>query len=140
MRQPVLSLTLTTLLGTSIALAQQPSVKQPGGSRIAPSRIDATATQLMRAAHVTGCGIAIFHGGKIAYLKAYGLRDSEKDLPLTTDSVITSASLSKAAFATVVLRLVQEGVLDLDKPIYQYLPKPLPEYPRYADLSRRRSV
>jgi CubicO group peptidase (beta-lactamase class C family) len=88
----------------------------------------------MRAAHVTGCGIAIFHGGKIAYLKAYGLRDTEKGLPLTPDSVMTSASLSKAAFATVVLRLVQAGVLDLDKPIYQYLPRPLPEYPRYADL------
>jgi CubicO group peptidase (beta-lactamase class C family) len=47
---------------------------------------------------------------------------------------MTSASLSKAAFATVVMRLVQEDVLDLDKPIYQYLPKPLPEYRRYADL------
>jgi CubicO group peptidase (beta-lactamase class C family) len=47
---------------------------------------------------------------------------------------MTSASLSKAAFATVVMRLVQEGKLNLDKPIYEYLPKPLPEYPRYADL------
>jgi len=135
MRQPVLSLTLTTLLWTSIALAQQPSVMQPGGGRIATSQIDATATQLMPVANVTGCGIAIFHGRKIAYLKAYGMRDAEKGLPLTPDSVMTSASLSKAAFATVVLRLVQEGVLDLNKPIYQYLPKPLPEYPTYADLA-----
>lgn len=108
---------------------------QPGGGRIATSQIDATATQLMPVANVTGCGIAIFHGRKIAYLKAYGLRDAEKGLPLTPDSVMTSASLSKAAFATVVLRLVQEGVLDLNKPIYQYLPKPLPEYPTYADLA-----
>jgi CubicO group peptidase (beta-lactamase class C family) len=135
MRQPVLFLTLTTLLGTSIAIAQQPSVMQPGGGRIAASQIDATAAQLMRVAHVTGCGIAIFHGRKIAYLKAYGLRHAEKGLPLTPDSVMTSASLSKAAFATVVLRLVQEGALDLNKPIYQYLPKPLPEYPTYADLA-----
>ena len=134
MRQPVLSLILTTLLGTSIAIAQHASVEQPGGSRIATSQIDATATQLMQAAHVTGCGLAVFHGGKIAYLKAYGLRDSGKGVPLTPDSVMTSASLSKAAFATVVLRLVQAGVLDLDKPIDQYLPRPLPEYPGYADL------
>jgi len=83
---------------------------------------------------VTGCGIAIFHESKVAYLKAYGLRDVEKRLPLTPDTVMTSASLSKAAFAVVVMRLVQDGLLDLDKPIYQYLPKPLPEYPRYADL------
>jgi CubicO group peptidase (beta-lactamase class C family) len=134
MRQSVLSVTLTMLLGTYIAIAQPPSVRRPDGRRIAPSQIDATVTQLMQAAHATGSGIAIFHGGKIAYLKAYGLRDAEKGLPLTPDSVMTSASLSKAAFATVVMRLVQEGVLELDKPIYQYLPKPLPEYPRYADL------
>jgi CubicO group peptidase (beta-lactamase class C family) len=134
MPQPVLPVMLTLLLGASVAIAQQPSVKRPDGSQIAPSQIDATVTQLMQAAHVTGCGIAIFHGGRIAYLKAYGLRDVEKGLPLTPDSVMTSASLSKAAFATMVMRLVQEGVVDLDKPIYQYLPKPLPEYPRYADL------
>src|SRR6185312_17072903 len=48
---------------------------------------------------------------------------------------MTSASLSKAAFATVVMRLVQQRKLDLDKPVYQYLPNPLPEYPSYADLS-----
>lgn len=89
----------------------------------------------MQAAHVTGAGIALFRDGKVAYLRAYGLRDVEKNLPLTPDSVMTSASLNKAAFATMVMRLVQAGALDLDKPIGQYLPKPLPEYPRYADLS-----
>jgi CubicO group peptidase (beta-lactamase class C family) len=134
MPQPVLTVTLTILLGASVAIAQRPSVKRPDGSQIGPSQIDATVTQLMQAAHVTGSGIAIFDGGRISYLKAYGLRDAEKGLPLTPDSVMTSASLSKAAFATVVMCLVQDGVLDLDKPIYQYLPKPLPEYPRYADL------
>ncbi|HXX24247.1 MAG TPA: serine hydrolase [Terriglobia bacterium] len=126
--------TLIILLGAFVAIAQQPSVSRPDSSQIAPSQIDATVTQLMQAAHVTGCGIAIFHDSKIAYLKAYGLRDAGKGLPLTTDSVMTSASLSKAAFATMVMRLVQEGALNLDKPIFQYLPKPLPEYPGYADL------
>ena len=134
MLQPALRATLAILLGTCAAAAQQSSIRRPDGATIAPSHIDATVTQLIEAAHVTGCGVAIFHDSKIAYLKAYGLRDVEKRLPLTPDSVMTSASLSKAAFAVVVMRLVQAGVLDLDKPIYQYLPKPLPEYPGYADL------
>ncbi len=102
---------------------------------MAPAQIDATVTQLMQGAHVTGAGIAIFHDGNVSYLKAYGSRDTEKDLPLSPDSVITSASLNKAAFATMVMRLVENGVLDMDKPIQQYLPKPLPEYSRYADLA-----
>ena len=105
------------------------------GSTITQQQVDATVNQLLEAAHVTGAGIAVFEDGRIAYLKAYGLRDTEKRLTLTPDSVMTSASLSKAAFATVVLRLVQQHKLDLDKPVYQYLPKPLPEYPQYADLS-----
>jgi CubicO group peptidase (beta-lactamase class C family) len=88
----------------------------------------------MEAAHVTGAGIAIFHQGRIAYLKAYGVRDVERRLPFTPNSVMTAASLSKSVFATMIMRLVQEGVVDLDKPIHEYLPNPLPEYPRYADL------
>jgi CubicO group peptidase (beta-lactamase class C family) len=126
--------TLSVLFATPSAFARQSPVVQPDGSTITVSQIDQTVNQLIQSAHVTGAGVAIFHGGKIAYLKAYGMRDTEKGLPLTADSVMTSASLSKAAFATVVMRLVQERILDLDKPIDQYLPKPLPEYPQYADL------
>jgi CubicO group peptidase (beta-lactamase class C family) len=104
------------------------------GTTITQKQADETVTHLLEAAHVTGAGIAVFHQGRIQFVKAYGLRDTEKRLALTPDSVMTSASLSKAAFASVVMRLVQEGTLDLDKPVYQYLPTPLPDYPQYADL------
>ena len=126
---------LPVLFGTISAFAGQSLVPRPDGSKIAVAQIDRVTTELMQNAHVTGAGIALFHGGRIVYLKAYGLRDVEKGLPLTPDSTMTSASLSKSAFATLVMRLVQEKVLDLDKPIYLYLPKPLPDYPQYADLS-----
>ena len=43
--------------------------------------------------------------------------------------------VSKVAFAYLAMELVDDGQLDLDKPIYQYLPKPLPEYPKYSDLA-----
>jgi len=132
-RLPI-AFTWTLLFGALLASAQQLSVKRPDGTEMPSSQVDVVATQLMAAAHVTGLGIAIFHDGQIAYMKAYGLRDVEKNLPLTPNSVMAAASLSKAAFATVVMRLVEEGTLDLDKPIYQYLPKPLPEYPQYTDL------
>jgi CubicO group peptidase (beta-lactamase class C family) len=115
--------------------AQQASVRRTDDSTITPVEIDTTVTRLMKAARVPGVGIAIFNDKKIAYLKTYGLRDVEKNLPLTPDSVMTAASLTKSAFATVVMQLVQEGTLDLDKPVYQYLPKPLPEYEQYRDLA-----
>ena len=75
------------------------AIKRLDGSTISATEIDATVTRLMRAAKVTGVGISIFNDGKIAYLKAYGMRDREKNLPLTPDSVMTAESLSKSAFA-----------------------------------------
>ena len=126
------------LLGFLSAQAQQPlptaTVLRLDGSGLTPTEIDATVTRLMKDANVTGAGIAVFHNGKISYLKAYGQADTEKGLALTPDTVMPAASLSKAAFAVVVMRLVQTGVLNLDVPIQQYLPKPLPEYEQYADL------
>jgi CubicO group peptidase (beta-lactamase class C family) len=126
---------LTVTISSVPLLAQQSPVTRLDGSEISPGQIDATITRLMQAAHVTGVGVAIINHGKLAFIRTYGFRDPEKHLPLTPDSVMTAASLTKAAFATLVMQLVQEHIIDLDKPVYQYLPKPLPEYPAYKDLA-----
>lgn len=114
--------------------APQPAITRPDGTELTPAQIDSTVNRLIQGAHVTGAGVALFHDGKIVYLKAYGLRDTEKRLPLTPDSVMTAASLNKSAFATVVMRLVQREALDLDKPIEKYLGKPIGDFTHYADL------
>jgi CubicO group peptidase (beta-lactamase class C family) len=126
---------LIIVIGSVFLLAQQLPVSRLDGSKVLPPQIDAIVKSSMQAAHVTGVGIAIWNGRKVVYLKAYGIRDVDKRLPLTPDSVMTAASLTKAAFATMVMQLVHEGVIDLDKPVYQYLPKPLPEYDAYKDLT-----
>ena len=118
------------------APAQQLPVKLLDGTKIEPAQIEVAVKTSMRAAGVTGAGIAIVNGGKIVYLKAFGLRDTRKRLPLTPDSVMTAASLSKSAFAIMVMTLVHDRIVELDKPVYEYLPKPLPEYPGYRDLAR----
>ncbi len=128
------TLALVVALSTA-AFGRDAGIKRLDDSTISPAEIDQTVSRLMSAAEVTGAGIAIFNNGKIVYEKAYGFRDKEHNLPLTVDSVMSAASFSKVAFAYMVMQLVDEGVLDLDKPIYQYLPKPLPEYPNYADLA-----
>jgi CubicO group peptidase (beta-lactamase class C family) len=133
-------------LAAAIAATSPPSIaRQSGvrtaelrrldGSTISAAAVDATVMRLMDAGKVTGVGLTIFEDQKVAYAKAFGFRDQEKHLPLTPDSVMMAASLTKSIFAYMVMQLVQERVIDLDKPVYQYLPKPLPEYPRYADLA-----
>jgi CubicO group peptidase (beta-lactamase class C family) len=88
------------------APAQPPAMTRLDGSKITPAQIDATITRLMRAAEVTGVGVAIFEQGKISYLRTYGVRDQDKDLPLTEESVMTAASFTKVAFSYLVMQLV----------------------------------
>jgi CubicO group peptidase (beta-lactamase class C family) len=135
MRRALLLIATIASLVAPTATAKKTVIKRLDGSAIAPAEIDATVTRLIRAAEVAGVGLAILNDGKVAYLKSYGVRDKEKNLPLTPDSVMTAASFTKAAFAYMVMRLVDEKILDLDRPVYQYLPKPLPEYPQYKDLA-----
>jgi CubicO group peptidase (beta-lactamase class C family) len=132
-RVPFVSVVAIMPLAISVA-AQQPAIVRPDGTKLSSAQIDSTVTRLIDAGHVTGAGIALFHGGRVVYLKAYGLRDTEGNLPLTPDTVMSAASLTKAAFATVVMRLVQRGQLDLDKPIEQYLNQPLGNFASYANL------
>jgi CubicO group peptidase (beta-lactamase class C family) len=135
MTRTLLSLAMFLAVSIPSPVRDAPTIKRLDGSTISPAEIDQTLSRLMNAAEVTGAGIAILNNGKVTYLKAYGFRDKEHNLPLTVDSVMSAASFSKVAFAYMVMQLVDEGVLDLDKPVYQYLPKPLPEYPDYADLA-----
>ena len=126
---------LFAMATASLALAQPSTVARLGGSTISMAEIDATMARLLKAAEVAGAAIAVFRNGKVEFLKAYGFRDKEKNLPLTVDSVVSAASISKVAFAYLAIELVDDGVLDLDKPVGQYLPKPLPDYPKYSDLA-----
>jgi CubicO group peptidase (beta-lactamase class C family) len=97
--------------------------------------LDARIAWLMKEAKVPGLAVAIVEDGKVTSVRAYGERDVEKGLPLTTDTVMYAASLTKAAFAYATMSLVEDGKLDLDASIAADLPKPLPEYPKYADLA-----
>jgi CubicO group peptidase (beta-lactamase class C family) len=84
---------------------------------------------------VQGLALAVIEGGQIVKVAAYGSRNVEKGLPLTPDTVMYGASLTKTAFAYLVLQLVDEGRLDLDASVADLLPKPLPEYEDYGDLA-----
>ena len=113
----------------------QPAVVRLDGRTIAASEIDVLVTSLMKAGEVPGMGIAVLNQGKAVHVKVYGYRSREQNLPLTADSTLGTASLTKAAFAYLVMQLVDDGTLDLDRPVHQYLPKPLTAYPAYQDLA-----
>jgi len=89
----------------------------------------------MKAGQVPGLALALIDGGDISYVKAYGMADLEAKRPLRTDTVMYGASLTKAVFAYLVMTLVDDGIVDLDLPIAEMLPRPLDEYEDYTDLA-----
>lgn len=102
-----------------------------------PEAIDARIHAAMAATGAKGIAIAVIDGGKVAYVQAYGVRNSHGD-PLQTDTIMYGASLTKTVLAYATLELVDRGLLDLDRPIADFLAKPLPDYPsepKYADWS-----
>jgi CubicO group peptidase (beta-lactamase class C family) len=108
----------------------------PAAPRLpANTAIDAEAQRLMAREHVNGMAIAVIDNGEIVHVAAYGFRNVEQNLPLQTDTIMYGASVTKAAFAYMVMQLVDEGRLDLDRSIAEYLPRPLPEYEDYTDLA-----
>ena len=107
----------------------------PGKQRtLDTAAIDAEAQRLMTRENVQGLALAVIENGKIVHVAAYGHRNVEKDLPLTTDTIMYGASLTKAAFAYMMMQLVDEGRLNLDASLADLLPRPLPEYDDYTDL------
>ena len=93
------------------------------------SEIDAFAKQAMAATGAKGLAIAVVERGTVVHVGAYGVRN-ERAEPLETSTIMYGASLTKTAFAYMVMQLVEQGALDLDRPIADYLPRPLPDYPR----------
>src|ERR1700680_2893533 len=71
----------------------------------------------------SGFVVAIVRGGKLAYLQPIGFEDHDKKIPMRPDSIFRIGSMSKQITSVATMILVDEGKLDLDAPVAQYLPE-----------------
>ena len=85
---------------------------------------------------VPGAAMALVRRGEPLFAGCYGLADLEWRRPVTPTTVFRLASLSKPFTALTVLLLEQDGLLDLDAPIGEYLPG----YPAHAAEVRVRHL
>lgn len=83
--------------------------------------IDAEVSKIMTRTGANGMAVAVIDHGKIEYVRAYGSRNTQGD-PLTTDTVMYGASLTKTVFRYTVMQVVDQGKLKLDEPIRGDLP------------------
>ncbi len=106
----------------------------PAQAKALPDKaaIAATARDAMAKSGARGLAIAVIDKGKVVSVQTFGDRNAKGD-PLTPQTIMYGASLTKAVFAYTVMRLVDEGKVDLDKPIASMLAKPLPDYGNLDD-------
>lgn len=82
--------------------------------------------------------MALIKDKEIAYTGYYGVENLRTKKPVTDQTLFESASLSKPLFAYFVMKQVDKGVLDLDTPLYQYLPNEDLTYDnRYQKITAR---
>jgi beta-lactamase family protein len=89
--------------------------------------IDAEVSKIMIRTHAKGMAVAVIDHGQVSHVHAYGIRNVKGD-PLTPDTVMYGASLTKTVLAYTVMQLVDQDKLNLDTPIKEDLEKPLPSY------------
>ena len=118
MKKQNYAVALIALIGATVSLAQT----IPTGPAI-----DAQVNKIMTATHANGMAVAVVDHGKVSYVHAYGIRDAKGD-PLTPDTIMYGASLTKTVFAYTVMQLVDQGKIKLDTPIKDDLDNPLPTY------------
>src|ERR1700676_1203306 len=116
---------------TSTAHAQEGPVAADPSARIArienglllaatikgqtPTRMN--LAERMKHYNAPGVSIAFFENGQITWPRSYGLADGASGRRVTAETLFQSASISKPAAALAVLRLVQEGKLNLDEDV-----------------------
>ena len=126
------------LLVTHAGSAQP--IRRLDNSQISTDSLVNRVQYLMKEANVSGLGLAVFNQNKPVFIRTFGLADVPRQKPLSDSSVLYAASLAKVVFAYQVMQLVEEGILDLDKPLVTYLDRPLVDYKikgwrrGYADL------
>ncbi|MER6945838.1 serine hydrolase domain-containing protein [Nonomuraea sp. NPDC000554] len=119
----------------AICLALLPSSGQVPSHDITPAAVDAFVARYRDATGLPGVAVAITKGRQVLHAAGYG-RTASGD-PLTADTPMAVASVSKSFTSLAVMQLVEKGEISLDKPVRGYLPEFTMADPRAAKITVR---
>ena len=123
----------------------EPTFPDEGGMLAAFEEPDAEAVDRFMDAWmdhygIPGASLAIVSGGERVYARNFGVTNALTAEPVTDDTLFEAASITKCVFAFAVMRLVEEGVVDLDRPLWLDLPFPALEHDERHKLLTARIV
>ena len=85
--------------------------------------LETLTPQIMKELNVPGVSISVIKNKEIAWSKCFGVSDESLQTEVTNKTMFEACSMSKPVFAYLVLKLVERGKLELDKPLFEYLPE-----------------
>ena len=88
------------------------------------AKVDHFIETYMQYYNIPGVSLALIKDGKLVYHKTYGVKNTFTKEPVDSNTLFEAASVTKPVFSFAVQRLAERGVIDLDKPLYLYLPYP----------------
>ena len=83
--------------------------------------VDGVTPGFLREFGVPGAAVALIQNGEVAWMRGYGFSDSASKTPITSATVFNVGSISKSPTAWAVMRLVDSGKVELDRPVDFYL-------------------
>ena len=89
---------------------------------VSKDSIDNYIKAKMQELNIPGLSFSIINNGEVAYHNTYGYANVERNTLVNSETIFEAASISKSMFAYLVIKYVEEGKLDLDKPLFKYLP------------------
>jgi CubicO group peptidase (beta-lactamase class C family) len=113
--------TLTSLLIFALLVPGQPAPAAPASDLV--TNLDAFITKTLKEYQVPGAAVAVVQNGKVALLKGYGVRDVTKPGAVDENTIFQLASVTKTLTGAAAATVVDEGKLDWDTPIFNYLPE-----------------
>ena len=87
------------------------------------TELDAFITRTLKQYQVPGAAVAVVQDGKVVLVKGYGVRNVTKPGAVDENTIFQLASVTKTLTAAAAATIVDEGKLDWDKPIFNYLPE-----------------
>ncbi|MEM7572204.1 MAG: serine hydrolase [Bacteroidota bacterium] len=72
--------------------------------------------------HIPGVSVGIVKDYELVYHRNFGLASNLTGQPVSDTTLFEAASITKPVFAFAVMRLAERGLIDLDRPLYEYLP------------------
>ncbi|MEM9051181.1 MAG: serine hydrolase [Bacteroidota bacterium] len=91
---------------------------------ISPKEVDKFISEWKEYFQIPAVSVVLIREGEVFYDKTVGYFSNFDESPVNDQTLFEAASITKSVFATMVLRLAERGVIDLDRPLYEYLPFP----------------